>query len=61
MGTRNEHRVKKLEQRSYTKDNQITEIIVSYINPDGSVSGNTVTRLIDGVWCEWTEEGKSTS
>ena len=44
------HRVKKLEQKSTSHDNPVTEIVVQFIDMDGSVSGTVVKKLIDGVW-----------
>ncbi len=61
MASKNEHRVKKLEKKTMNQDNPITEIVVQYINMDGSVSSSMVKKLINGVLCEWTEEEKSTN
>ncbi len=61
MASKNEQRIKKLEQQSMSQENRITKIIVSYINPDGSVDSRTVRELIDGVWHKQTEEVKSTN
>ncbi len=61
MARRNEHRVKKLEHRTMNQDNPITEIVVQYIDMDGSVSSSMVKKLINGVWCVHVEGEKSTN
>ncbi len=61
MGSKNEYRVKKLEQKFNIKENPVTEITVNYIEMDGSVSSSRVKKLINGVWSEWTEGEKSTN
>ena len=50
MASRNEHRVKKLERKTMSQDNPITKIVVQYIDMDGSISGTTTRKLINGLW-----------
>lgn len=55
------YRVKKLEQKSSIGENPVTKIVVHYIDMEGKVSGTTIKKLIDGVWCKRTELTKSTN
>ena len=59
MGSKYVNRVKKLEQKFNIKENPVTEIVIHYINMDGSVSSSTVRKLINGVWCEEIEVERS--
>ena len=45
-------RVEKLEGATGNEETLVTEIVVSFIEMDGSVGSSTTSKLIDGIWCD---------
>jgi len=56
-----QNRIGKLEKKNSAGENPITEIIVQYINTDGSVDSTMVKKLVDGIWHKQKEDPKSTN
>ena len=46
------HRVKKLEGVTGNEETLVTEIVVNFIETDGSVDSSMTSKLIDGIWCD---------
>ena len=51
------NRLKRLEQKLNTNEGLIEEIIISFINPDGSLDSTiTSKKLKDGKWSDYEKQ-----
>jgi hypothetical protein len=44
--------VKKLEGATGNEETLLTEIVVNFIEMDGSIGSSMTKKLIDGIWCD---------